>query len=153
MAVTPDMINAVRLETADFDPSLPILSDSEITYFLTKNNESIRKASLDAARVILMKLAQTGDDIVGIISIKGSKIAEQYRLALELYLKSPHLNPILDGLGSFADSNGTTQNPVYAGGISNSDMLANVSNSDNNYIPSPVYQKQEQSPWRGAFEI
>jgi hypothetical protein len=100
-----------------------------------------------------MKLAQTGDDTVGIISIKGSKVASEYRLALELYLRSPHLNPILDGLGSFVDTNGVTQNPVYAGGISNSDMLANVSNPDNNYIPSPVYQKQGQSPWRGAFEI
>jgi hypothetical protein len=153
MAVTPDMINAVRLETADFDPALPILSDLEITYFLTKNTESIKRASLDAARVILMKLAQSGDDMVGIISVKGSKVAEQYRLALELYLKSPYLNPVLSGLGSFVDVNGDTQNPVYAGGISNSDMLANVSNSDNNYIPSPVYQKQEQNTFRGAFEV
>lgn len=153
MAVTPDMINAVRLETADFDPALPILSESEITYFLTKNTESIKRASLDAARVILMKLAQSGDDMVGIISVKGSKIAEQYRLALELYLKSPYLNPILSGLGSFVDTDGDTQNPVYAGGISNSDMLANTSNTDNNYIPSSVYQKQEQNPFRGAFEV
>lgn len=153
MPVTPQLINAVRIEIADTDIALPILSDDEITYFLNKNNESIRRASLDAARVALMKLSQTGDSMVGIISVKGSKVAEQYRLALELYLKSPHLNPILSGLGSFVDVDGKAQNPIYAGGISNSDMLANVSNSDNNYIPNPIYQKEDLNPLRGAFEV
>jgi hypothetical protein len=155
MPITPEMLNAVRFEIGDFDPSLPLMSDDEITYFLNKNNESVRRASLDAARVALMKLSQSGDQVVGIISVKGSKVAEQYRLALELYLKSPHLNPILVGLGSFVDVDGKTQNPVYAGGISNSDMLSNISNSDNNYIPNPVYQKEDSSPlrWRGAFTI
>ena len=141
MAITPEMITAVRYEIGDFDPALPLLSDAEVTYFLNKNNESIRTASLDAARVALMKLAQNGDEVVGMISVKGSRVAEQYRMALELYLKSPLLNPVVAGLGSFVDVNGITQNPVYAGGISNSDMLANTANSDNNYIPNPIYQK------------
>lgn len=154
MPITPAMIKAVKYEIGDFDAALPLMSDEEITYFLNKNNESIRKASLDAARVALMKLSQTGDSVVGIISVKGSKVAEQYRLSLELYLKNPHLNPILSGLGSFVDTDGNTQNPVYAGGISNSDMQSNVSNSDNNYIPNPIYQKSELSPVRsGAFEV
>lgn len=153
MAITQEMITAVRYEIGDFDPALPLMSDDEITYFLNKNSESVRRASLDAARVALMKLSQTGDSMVGIISVKGSKVAEQYRLALELYLKSPHLNPILNGLGSFVDSNGKTQNPIYTGGISNADMLANVSNPDNNYIPSPIYQKDDLNPLRGAFEV
>ena len=141
MAITPEMITAVRYEIGDFDPALPLLSDAEVTYFLNKNNESIRTASLDAARVALMKLAQNGDEVVGMISVKGSRVAEQYRMALELYLKSPLLNPVVAGLGSFVDVNGITQNPMYAGGISNSDMLANTANSDNNYIPNPIYQK------------
>ena len=153
MAITPEMINAVRYEIGDFDPSLPLMSNDEITYFLNKNSESVRRASLDAARVALMKLSQTGDSMVGIISVKGSKVAEQYRLALELYLKSPHLNPILSGLGSFVDADGKTQNPIYAGGISNADMLANVTNPDNNYIPNPIYQKEDLNPLRGPFEV
>ncbi len=82
MAVTPEMITAVRLEVADNDPALPILSDDEITYLLNKQNESIRKASLDAARIILLKLSQVGDEVVGMMSVKGSKVAEQYRLSL-----------------------------------------------------------------------
>lgn len=155
MPITPEMLNAVRYEIGDFDPSLPLMSDDEITYFLNKNNESVRRASLDAARVALMKLSQTGDQVVGIISVKGSRVAEQYRMALELYLKSPHLNPILTGLGSFVDVNGKTQNPIYAGGISNSDMLANVSNSDNNYIPNPIYQKEDSGAlrWVSPFAV
>lgn len=151
--IGPEMINAVRIEVADTDPALPILSDEEITYFLNKQNGSVRKASLDAARVILLKLSQSGDEVVGIISIKGSKVAEQYRESLKLYLNNPHLNPILDGLGSFVDSDGKTQNPIYAGGISNSDMLANTSNPDNNYIPNPIYQKGENNPFAGPFSI
>jgi hypothetical protein len=153
MAITPEMIQAVRFEVADSDPALPILNNDEITYLLTKNTESIRRASLDAARVIMMKLAQQGDEIVGMISIKGSKVAEQYRLALQMYLKNPQLNPVVVGLGVTTDSNGVQQAPIYAGGISNSDMLNNTSDADNNYIPNPIYQKGESKPFRGAFEV
>ena len=153
MPVTPDLINAVRIETGDTDLSLPILSDGEITYALEKYNLSVNKAWPQAASWILLKLAQSGDQQVGIISIKGSKVAESYRLALQMKLKDPLLNPILSGLGSFVDASGKTQNPIYAGGISNSDMLANVANSDNNYIPNPIYQKEDLNPLRGAFEV
>lgn len=151
--VGPEMINAVRIEVADTDPALPILSDEEITYFLNKQNGSVRKASLDAARVILLKLSQSGDEVVGILSLKGSRIAAEYRESLKLYLNNPHLNPILDGLGSFVDADGKTQNPVYAGGISVSDMQANTANPDNNYIPNPIYQKGENNPFAGPFSI
>lgn len=151
--IGPEMINAVRIEVADTDPALPILSDEEITYFLNKQNGSVRKASLDAARVILLKLSQSGDEVVGILSLKGSRIAAEYRESLKLYLNNPHLNPILDGLGSFVDTDGKTQNPVYAGGISVSDMQANTANPDNNYIPNPIYQKGENNPLAGPFSI
>ena len=152
--VSPELINAVRVEVGDTDPSLPMLHDDEITYFLNKHNGSVRKASLDGARVLLFKLSmQSEDSQVGIISIKGSKVAAEYRESLKLYLNNPHLNPILDGLGSFVDADGKTQNPVYAGGISVSDMQTNTANPDNNYIPSPIYQKGENNPFAGPFSI
>lgn len=153
MSVTPELINAVRIEVGDTDPALPILSDSEITYALQKYNLSVNKAWPQCASWILFKLAQSGDELVGILSVKGSKAAEQYRLALQMKLKDPNLNPVLDGLGSFVDSDGKTQNPIYAGGISNSDMLANTSNPDNNYIPNPIYQKGENKPFAGPFSV
>ena len=153
MSVTPELINAVRIEVGDTDPALPILSDSEITYALQKYNLSVNKAWPQCATWILFKLAQAGDELVGILSVKGSKAAEQYRLALQMKLKDPTLNPILDGLGSFVDADGKTQNPVYAGGISVSDMQANTANPDNNYIPNPIYQKGENNPFAGPFSI
>lgn len=153
MAVTPEMITAVRLEVADNDPALPILSDDEITYLLNKQNESIRKASLDAARIILLKLSQVGDEVVGMMSVKGSKVAEQYRLSLELYLKNPNLNPILGGLVTWTDNDGIEQNPIFVGGVSVSDMKRNVLNTDNNYVPQPINQKTQNLPYVGPFNI
>lgn len=144
VVITQSMIQAVRFEVADTDPSLPILADDEIRYLLNKHNGIVNKASLDAARIALMKLSQFSDEIVGIISVKGSKVAEQYRLALQLYLSNPLLNPVLNGL------NGSS---IYAGGISNSDMQINDANPDNNYIPRPVYKKSEYSQFSGAFSV
>jgi hypothetical protein len=153
LPVTPELINAVRIEIGDTEISLPILSDDEITYALEKYNLSVNKAWPHCASWVSLKLAQSGDHQVGILSIRGSRASTEYRLSLLMKLKDPSLNPILSGLGSFVDTDGVTQNPVYAGGISNSDMLANTSNTDNNYIPSPVYQKSDLKPFRGAFEV
>jgi hypothetical protein len=130
-----------------------MLHDDEITYMLQKHNGVVRKASLDAARILLFKLSMSGDSQVGILSVKGSRVAAEYREALKLYLTNPHLNPILDGLGSYVDDNGKTQNPVYAGGISNSDMKQNDANPDNNYVPNPIYAKSELKPFVGPFSI
>lgn len=115
----------VRIEVADTDVTLPILSDAEYDYLLEKNYYVIRTTALDAARIILMKLSITSsDETVDIFSIKGAKAAEQYREALKLYIKSPDLNPIL------------SQAMPYAGGISKADMQANDANPDNNLVPS-----------------
>ncbi len=152
MAVTPEMITKVRMEIADTDPVLRYLSDDEISYFLESNYESIAKASIKAAYVICMKLSQGGDEIAGILSIKGSKAAEQYRMALESYIKSPTTNPILNGFGSYTDDSGEVKNPLYMGGISNKDIQKNKENSDNNYIPSPIYEKGEE-PFPTFFSL
>jgi hypothetical protein len=126
MAVTAEMIQQVRYEVQDTDLSLPLLDDATYTYILTKNLESISRSALDAARMILMQLSLRGDHTVDIFSVKGSKVASEYRAALELYLKSPQLNPIYNNVGG------------YAGNISVSDMQANVDNLDNNIIRSPL---------------
>jgi hypothetical protein len=152
MAVTPEMITKVRMEIADTDPVLRYLSDDEISYFLESNYESIAKASIKAAYVICMKLSQGGDEIAGILSIKGSKAAEQYRMALESYIKSPTTNPILNGFGSYTDDSGEVRNPLYMGGISNKDIQKNKENPDNNYIPSPIYEKGEE-PFPTFFSL
>ena len=118
-------IQKVRIEVADLDPGFPLLVDDEYTYLLEKNNNSIIRASVDAARIILLKLSQQTDETVSIFSVKGSKAAEQYRLALELYIKNPQLNPLYNNLQG------------YFGGVSISDMEANAANPDNNIVENP----------------
>jgi len=121
MATEAQIMNT-RMEVGDTDVSFPILSDSEYNYFLDKNSASIRRAALDCARAILMKLSMRGDETVDIFSVRGSKAAEQYRMALQLYIKNPEFNPVI------------TSANIYAGGISLSDMQANIDNTDNNYV-------------------
>ena len=115
-------IQDIRYETGDVDAAFPLLVDAEITYYLQKNEGSLRRTSLDCARAILMKLSMRGDSTVDIFSIKGSKAAESYRLALQMYIKNPEFNPVM------------TSANIYAGGISLSDMQANVDTLDNNYV-------------------
>jgi hypothetical protein len=123
MALT--LIEQVRLLTQDNSVGLYIVSDAEIEYFLEKNNNSVNRASLDVARVILLNLSMRGDSTVDILSIKGSKAASEYRMALQMFLSNPSLNPVL------------TNCQGYAGGISLTDMQANVDNPDNNFVHAP----------------
>lgn len=118
-------IQKVRIEVADLDPTFPLLSDDTYSYYLEKNNNSIPRTSLEAARTILLLLSQRGNETVDIFSISGSKTAEQYRLALQMYIKDQYLNPL----------NQTLQG--YVGGVSLSDMEANDANLDNNIVSSP----------------
>ena len=134
MAVTPEMISACRTEVGDVVIELPILADSEYTYFLTKNSENIRRASLDAAKTILLKISlNSKDSVVDVLSIKTSMQADQYRKALQLYIKSPELNGMYSTVSA------------WAGGISKSDMQANVDNLDNNTVLPPVSAIGNQS--------
>jgi len=121
---TPESIQAIRYELNDTaGPGLYILDDDTITYYLEKNEGSISSSSIDCARTILLRLSMTArDEIVDIIAIKGSKTAESYRLALELFLKNPQLNPMFNKV------------TPYAGNISKSDIITNNSNTDTNYV-------------------
>lgn len=118
-------IQKLRLEVADIDVAFPILSDDDYAYFLEKNNNSLNRAALDAARTILLVLSQRTDETVDIFSIKGKSAAEQYRLSLQMFLRDPNLNPVLNNCQG------------WVGGVSKSEMLANDLNADNNIVKSP----------------
>lgn len=132
MAYIPTLtdIQKVRWEVQDADPALPVLDDSTYEYILSKNSGSISVSSIDAARMILMRLSFSTDEVVDILSIKGSKTAESWRYALQMYLKSPELNPIMRNL-----------NP-YAGGISKSDIATNLADTDQNTVMLPTDTKE-----------
>jgi hypothetical protein len=121
MALTT--LQQIRYELGDMDPAFPMLVDAEYEYFLEKHNDSVRRASLDAAKTILLKLSMRTSSTVDIFSISGAHhSADQYRQALYLYVKDPNLSSTL----------GTLQG--YFGGVSKSDMKANDANPDNNTI-------------------
>lgn len=130
MALTE--IQKVRLEIGDTDVALPILSDEEYEYLLSKNSNSIRKTSLDAAKTILFKLSiNSSDQVVDIFSIKGNAAANAYKEALRLYIKNPDLNGIFDSITS------------YFGGISNADIQSVIDNTDNNLIILPSEETKD----------
>ena len=115
----------VRLLCQDNTPGLYIISNDEIDFLLERNNNNVDKAVYEALQIMLRYLAQRGDESIDIFSIRGSKSAEQLRLAIELYLKDPANNPLYKNLKG------------YVGGVSISDMQENNANLDNNIIQSP----------------
>lgn len=137
MALT--LIQQVRLRVADNEPGLYILSDDEIQFLLDTNNSNVNRASLEAAKIILLNLAQRSDESVDIFSVKGSKAAEQYRLALQLFIKDPTLNPFISNLKG------------WVGGISKQEMQENNCNLDNNIVENPA--KDRFPATRGPFVV
>lgn len=135
MALTA--LQQIRIELGDTDCNLPILSDTEYEYFYQKNDNSVRRAALDAAKTILFKLSMRGDSDVDIFSIRGSRAAEAYRQALLLYIKNPDLNEVLSNV------------QAYFGGVSKSDMQANDANPDNVTVPT----SKSTAPPAGYFDI
>ena len=116
-------IEAVRIEIGDdAGPGLHILSDQTIDYFLSKNGNSVARASMDAARAVLMRLAQQGNEQVDILQLQNSRVASEYRQALQLYLRDPNLNPIMNSLKG------------YFGNTSKEDIFSNNSDLDNNIV-------------------
>lgn len=124
MATAEDIMK-VRYELADTDIALPILSDTEYGYFLDKNNQNIRRSMIDAAKTILFKLSMRGDETVDIFTIKGSRVAAEYRQALQMFVRDPNFNPAL------------TLAAAFAGGVSLSDMKINDETLDNNIVIVP----------------
>ena len=122
MALTD--IQKLRLEVGDVDISFPILDDTSYEYFLEKHSNNLNRAGLDAARAILFQLSTRNSETVDVFSVKNTS-AESYRQALLLYIKDPNLNPLYKNLQG------------YFGGVSISDMEANVANPDNNIVENP----------------
>lgn len=124
MALT--LIQQVRLNTQDNTPGLYILSDEEIAYLLEKNNDSVNRASVEAARIVLFNLSQRSDESVDVFSIRGSQASKAYMEALKLYIRDPNLNQVGNNLQG------------YVGGISLEDMQSNDANLDNNIFINPT---------------
>jgi hypothetical protein len=132
-------IHAMRIELGDTSPEFPIMSDDEYNYFLSKHDWNIRRAAMDAAKSIMLKLSMRTDETVDLFSIKGSAAARNYMQALQMYIKNPDLNALYDKVQG------------YAGGISKEDMQANDANLDNNIVKDPQAETFIIRP--GVFNI
>lgn len=128
MALT--QIQQVRFLIQDNVPGLYVISDDEIQYLLDKNSNSVNRASVEAARVVLFNLSLKSDSTVDIFSVRGSQAAKAYIEALKLFIRDPSLSGVLSNING------------YAGGISISDMQENDANLDNN-IPVPPSKSPE----------
>jgi len=138
MAITP--IQEIRLAVGDTDPALPLLTDEVYQFYLDKQNQSTARASMDAARAILMYMAQrSSDSSVDIFSFKDSKACVAYMDALKMFLRDPSLNPLYNNCG------------VYASGISKSDIAANNANTDNTNSDNVFNTINQSTNYSGGF--
>ena len=117
MALTD--IQKIKLELGLVDGASDILSDEEIAYFLEKNNNSIRKAALDAAKTVLFILSTRVHEKIEMLEIWGHTWFENYMKTLQMYLNDPNYSIALENA------------KAYAGGISVSDIRSNINNPDN----------------------
>lgn len=117
MALTE--IEMVRLEIGC---DVTLMSDSEIEYFLTKNQNSIPRTSQDVARALLFQLAQLTRYKAAELEDYQSDYFKNYMAALKLYLSDANYNIALKS------------SLPYAGGISRSDIQANLDTIDNNVV-------------------
>lgn len=114
-------IEIVRLEIADNDPAMPILTDEEIQYFIDKNEGTLRKAILECARCILFRLSSSTFEKVDVLEVRGGDYFNQYKQALEMLIKDPEFGSVGKAM-------------IYAGGISISDIQKNIDSPDVNYV-------------------
>lgn len=112
-------IQKLKLEVGLIGEASDILSDEELTYFLEKNNNSIRKAGLDSAKTVLFVLSQFAHEKSDMLEIWGHTWFENYMQTLKLYLNDPNYSIALNGA------------KAYAGGISKTDIRNNIDNPDN----------------------
>lgn len=106
-------IGKLRSLLGDTDVNFPILSDAEYQYYLTDNEDSVRLASISAAKAIMFKLATQPDEVVGLFAIKGKGAAEAYREALKLVIKDATLNPIYGNTSAYASGISLTDAALY----------------------------------------
>ncbi len=114
-----DNVSIIRLEIGLVGEAYGLLSDEEISYYLTKNNNNIRRTSLDCAKTVLFILSQRVHERAEVLEIWGHDWFNNYYKSLKLYISDPNFSFAINGAAP------------YAGGISVTDIRENVNNSDN----------------------
>lgn len=116
-------VDALRVNVGDTACDMEVLKDTEYEYFLTKYG-SINRATIPAMTAVMFALSRWTHERLGQIEVYGGEWATNYRKALELAIKNPEMS-----IASLMP---------YGGGISKSDMRANVCNADTNAVTLPA---------------
>lgn len=119
---TTNLVDQVRLLVGDIYSDMEMLDDATYAFFLSKYSNNVNRASIDAARSILFKLARYSRERTGDIEVFGSDFFKNYRAALTDFIRNPNLS--------------VSVAMPYAGGISRCDMERNDANPDN--VVSPI---------------
>jgi len=117
MALT--LVQEVRLNVGLIGNAYDLLSDEEITYYLEKNKNNVRRASLDCGKTVLFILSQLTHTKADVLEEWSHDWFNNYYKTLQMYLNDPNFSFAINGA------------MPYAGGISVADIRANVDNFDN----------------------
>lgn len=114
-----DAVSAIKLEIGLVGSAEGILSDEEITHYLEKNKNNVRRASLDCGKTVLFILSQLTHTKASELESWDHDWFNNYYKTLQMYLNDPNFSFAINGA------------MPYAGGISVADIRANVENYDN----------------------
>lgn len=117
MALT--LVQQVRLEIGLIGNAYDLLSDDEITHYLTKNNNNIRRTSLDCGKIVCFILSQLTHTKADVLEEWTGDWFNNYYKTLQMYMNDPNFSFAINGA------------MPYAGGISVADIRENVENYDN----------------------
>jgi hypothetical protein len=118
--------DAVYLYLGLTDPTQLLLVDTEVDYFLQKNNSDVVLACLDCARTVLFKLSQSVRARNDLVEIYEEQKFQQWTAALQEFIKANDPASTLKSVGI-----ALTSAQAYAGNISVSDMNKNEADLDN----------------------
>lgn len=108
-------LDEVRHLIGDTDIDEPLFSDAEIMYEIGKASDSVTVAARACCRAMMARYARMADTSELDLSVKASQLYD-------------HAKDLLNTLQH--SSGGSLDVLPYAGGISNADIFARVSNSD-----------------------
>ena len=135
-------VERIKAILGDNDPLNPYISDQDYALFLEEANGNVLLGSLYAARAIRGRFSTAIDEEVGREKVKFSQLFSQF-------------NDLIKDLEKQVSKSALGGSGIYAGGISNADMIANDRNRDNRRPRIGQGVSEDMYPnnkWRRTFE-
>lgn len=109
-------VDRLRISVGDIDTTLVFLDDATYQYYLDKNNGNEKRTARELMPIILLSLAKMRRERAYLVEVYGADTFNNYMQALKLALSNPAIYDV--------------EFTPYAGGISRSDMEANMLDND-----------------------